>query len=98
MKKLLATLALSAAILAPGMAIAQDHHGDRDHHDDRGFYDKHHKDYHKWNDHEDRAWRIYEEQHHRKYEDFSRARERDQQAYWGWRHNHSDAILRIDIR
>jgi hypothetical protein len=96
MKKLMATLALSAAILAPGTAIAQDR--DHDHHDDRGFYDEHHKDYHKWNDHEDRAWRIYEQQHHRKYVAFAEARERDRQDYWGWRHNHSDSLLKIDIR
>ncbi len=98
MKKLLATLALSAAMLVPQMLLAQDHDRRDDHHDDRGFYDKHHKDYHKWDDHEDRAWRIYNEQHHRKYVDFQAANERDRQAYWGWRHDHSDALLKIDIR
>ncbi len=24
--------------------------------------------------------------------------ENDQQAYWGWRHEHSDTLLKIDIR
>jgi len=24
--------------------------------------------------------------------------ENDQQAYWGWRHDHSDAVLKINIR
>jgi hypothetical protein len=95
MKSLIAKIALSAVILAPGMAFAQDHHDD--HRDDHRYYDKHHKDYHNWNSHEDRAWHIYLEQHHRKYMDFDRARESDRQAYWAWRHDHSDALLRIDI-
>jgi Ni/Co efflux regulator RcnB len=92
MKNLMATLVLSAAILAPRMAVAQDHH------DDRMYHDNHHKDDHHWNDHEDRAWRIYREQHHRKYVSFEEAKERDRQDYWAWRHNHSDALLKIDIR
>ncbi len=93
MKPVLIALTLSAAILiGSGAASAQDHR------DDRGYYDKHHRDYHQWNDHEDRAWRIYNEQHHRNYVEWNRAHYRDQQAYWNWRHNHSDSLLRIDIR
>ncbi|HMF77189.1 MAG TPA: hypothetical protein VK604_16140 [Bryobacteraceae bacterium] len=100
MKKLLATFALSAALVVPQIVMAQDHdrRDDHDRQDDRGFYDKHHKDYHKWDSHEDRAWHIYEEQHHRKYVDFNAARESDRQAYWAWRHNHNDSLLKIDIR
>jgi hypothetical protein len=94
MTKLLTVLALSAALLTPGLAIAQDH----DHHDDRGFYDRDHKDYHKFDDHEDKAWRMYLREHHRKYVDWHHVNEHDQQDYWNWRHNHSDALLKIDIR
>lgn len=94
------TALLSAALLAPvapTMLQAQDH--DRDHRDSHQVYhDKKHHDEHQWNDHEDRAYRIYLKDHHRKYEDFNRLRERDQEAYWNWRHSHSDAVLRIDIR
>ncbi len=35
---------------------------------------------------------------HRKYTTFSRLNDNDQQAYWGWRHEHSDAQLNIVIR
>jgi hypothetical protein len=28
----------------------------------------------------------------------TRLRERDRQAYWGWRHDHSDAQLKIEVR
>jgi uncharacterized protein YxeA len=92
-KKTLSVLTLSAALLiGTGTAVAQEHRDGRD------YYDKHHKDHHQWNDHEDRAWRMYNEQHHLKYVDWNRARNRDQQAYWNWRHSHSDSLLRIDIR
>jgi hypothetical protein len=30
--------------------------------------------------------------------DFGRLNARDQQNYWNWRHSHSDAQLKIDIR
>ncbi|HZS53863.1 MAG TPA: hypothetical protein VFA65_05640 [Bryobacteraceae bacterium] len=97
MKKLFLTLSLSAALAIPFSAYAAGQDHDRDHHDDRGYYDKHHHDYHQWNDHEDRAWHMYWEQRHRPYEEWNRASEAQQQAYWNWRHSHSDAVLKINI-
>lgn len=91
MKKILTTLTLTAALLTPLSLVAQDHH------DDRGYYDAHHKDYHQWNDHEDRAYHIYWEQHHHAYVDWAAASAAQRQAYWDWRHSHSDAILNINI-
>jgi hypothetical protein len=41
---------------------------------------------------------IYWERRHRAYIDWDRASERQRQAYWDWRHNHSDAVLQINIR
>jgi len=41
---------------------------------------------------------MYAKQNHRTYRTFSTLNENDQQAYWGWRHEHSDALLKIDIR
>jgi uncharacterized protein YxeA len=92
MKKLLLVLSVSVALTMPLCTYAA-----QDHHDDRGYYDKHHRDYHKWDDHEDRAWHMYWEQRHRPYVDWAAASEAQRQAYWDWRHNHSDAILKIDI-
>ena len=66
-------------------------------HDDHRYYDKKHKDYHEWNDHEAQAWRIYGQQHHRNLE-WEKASERQRNDYWNWRHSHSDAILNINIR
>jgi len=66
--------------------------------DDRRYHDQRHNDDHTWNDHEDKAYRIWVRENHRKYVDFDRLRAEDQQAYWAWRHEHSDALLKIDIR
>ena len=64
----------------------------------RSYHDKQHNDDHEWNNHEDQAYRVYAKQNHRKYRNFSTLNENDQQAYWGWRHEHSDALLKINIR
>ncbi len=64
----------------------------------RKYHDKKHNDDHEWNDHEDQAYRQYAKENHRKYKDFSKLKENDQQAYWGWRHEHSDALLKIEIK
>ena len=64
----------------------------------RSYHDKDHNDDHQWNSHEDRAYKMYAKENHRKASNFDRLKENDQQAYWGWRHEHSDAILKINIR
>jgi Ni/Co efflux regulator RcnB len=92
MPRFLNTALLGAALLTP-MAIAptelraQDQRG-------RVYHDKQHNDDHEWNNHEDQAYRMYAKENHRKYREFSRLNENDQQAYWGWRHEHSDALLK----
>jgi hypothetical protein len=78
--------------MAPTVLRAQDHRAAR------SYHDKQHNDDHEWNNHEDQAYRMYAKQNHRKYRDFSRLNENDQQNYWGWRHEHSDAQLKITIR
>lgn len=84
---------LSAALLVP-VAIAPM----AARADDRSYHDKGHNDDHAWNDHEDKAYRIWLKENHRKYKDFAKMKEEDRQAYWAWRHDHSDALLKIDIR
>jgi len=87
---------LSCALLSPVTLLAQGPQGD--HHDDHNYHDKKHKDDHQWNDHEDRAYKMYQDQIHRKSVAFDHLNDRDQQRYWAWRHNHSDSLLKIDIR
>jgi hypothetical protein len=95
MKKHLPILGLSIALIAPTYALAQDHDN---HQDERRYHDAKHNDDHVWNAHEDRAYHIYWEQQHRKYVDWDHLSERQRQSYWDWRHNHSDAVLNINIR
>ncbi len=40
---------------------------------------------------------MYVKENHRKYRAFNRLNAEDQSAYWNWRHEHSDAVLKIDI-
>jgi len=88
MRKRMSTVLLTIALTAPVAVFAQDeHHDDNQHH---RFYDKSHKEYHEWNDNEDKAWRQYLNEHHRAYTDFGKASKRRQEAYWKWRHDHPD--------
>jgi hypothetical protein len=84
---LLAPLALTPTVLrADPQATARTYH-DKDHNDD-----------HEWNGNENKAYRIYAKQNHRKAAEFSTLNETDQQGYWNWRHEHSDAVLKINVR
>jgi hypothetical protein len=58
--------------------------------DDRRYEDKEHHDEHAWNAQEDRAYRRWAKENHRKYVTFAKLKEDDQQAYWRWRHDHPD--------
>jgi hypothetical protein len=95
---------LGAALLVPtafvpATALAQDHRDEqRKEGENRRYQDAKHHDEHAWNNHEDQAYRMWLQERHRKYNDFDRIDARDQQAYWDWRHEHSDAQLKIEIR
>ena len=65
--------------------------------DDRTYHDKAHNDEHHWDSHEDRAYRMWVKENHRKYRDFARLKAEEQERYWAWRHEHSDAVLKIEI-
>jgi hypothetical protein len=88
------TVAASLAGLAldPGLAHGQDRK------DAVTYHDKKNNDDHQWNDHEDQAYKIYVKDNHRKSVEFTKLKPNDQQTYWNWRHQHSDASLKIDIR
>jgi hypothetical protein len=87
---LLGAAVVAPITLAPTALRAQEHQA-------RTYHDKDHNDDHEWNNHEDQAYRMWAKENHRKYSDFSKLKENDQQSYWGWRHEHSDAILKIKL-
>lgn len=93
MPRFLNAALLAAALIAPIAVMPTALRAD-----DRVYHDAQHNDDHKWNNHEDKAYRMWVKENHRKYRTFTTLPAPDQQAYWGWRHEHSDALLKIDIR
>lgn len=92
MKTLFSTALLSAALIIPVAFVPVQLRAD-----DQKYHDKAHNDDHEWNSHEDKAYRMWVKENHRKYVPFAKLRDDDQQNYWGWRHEHSDAVLKINI-
>ena len=92
-----ATLMIPVA-LSPTALRAQDERRENERREQRRYHDAKHNDDHEWNEHENQAYRMWVQERHRKYEDFDKLKERDRDTYWDWRHNHSDAVLKLDIR
>jgi hypothetical protein len=55
-----------------------------------GLYDPDHRDYHRWDDREDRAYRQFLAERHEEYRGFQSRSADDQREYWRWRHDHPD--------
>jgi hypothetical protein len=53
-------------------------------------YDSHHRDYHNWDDREDRAYRGYLTERHENYRSYDKQNHKHQANYWNWRHSHPD--------
>jgi hypothetical protein len=53
-------------------------------------YDRDHKDYHNWDNHENNTWGVYLTDNHKKPHEFSKASKKEQSNYWNWRHSHPD--------
>ncbi len=53
-------------------------------------YDRDHKDYHNWDDHERHAWGIFLADNHRHDHEYAHANQKEQREYWNWRHSHPD--------
>jgi len=53
-------------------------------------YDRDHRDYHNWDDHERHAWGVYLTNNHRHDHEYEHSNRREQRDYWKWRHSHPD--------
>jgi hypothetical protein len=87
-RRYLSPLFLAAALVAPVAIVAVP--VPQDAKVQVRVYDKDHKDYHDWNDNENRAWGQYQTENHQKSYEFSRANNKQQSQYWNWRHSHPD--------
>ena len=77
-----AALLLAIGLTAP-LVMADDH-------DNRRYYDKNHKDYHRWNENEGRSYGVFLNENHLQVHTFRKAKPTEQQQYWKWRHDHPD--------
>jgi hypothetical protein len=88
MNRYISSLFLAAAIAAPTAIMARPR--PQEGRVQVRIYDRDHRDYHDWDNREDRAyWRYLAAQHWR-YREYHRQHHRTQRQYWNWRHNHPD--------
>ena len=83
-----AALFLSAAIAAPVSMMAAP--APQEAGVQVRVYDSGHKDYHNWDENEDRAYRGYLTDQHMTYRAYNKQHHKTQQQYWNWRHEHPD--------
>lgn len=82
---------ISAGLMAPLGALAMPKpQDDRERHEQeehqRRMYDPENRDYHNWDDREDRMCRQWLERRNQGYVDYNQLSEREQREYWRWRH------------
>lgn len=84
----ISSLLLAGTIIAPTaiMAVPRPQEGSLQ----IRVYDRDRRDYHNWDEHEDRAYRGYLVAQHKPYREYKKQHSRDQKNYWKWRHNHPD--------
>jgi hypothetical protein len=87
--RLASSLFLAAAIAAPVSMLAAP--ASQDASVQVRVYDRDHKDYHNWDDNENKRWGLYLQENHLKEHDFKKATRKEQSEYWKWRHDHPDA-------
>jgi hypothetical protein len=94
MRRFLGTFLLGAVMAIPMVVRADDEHERRNEANRvQRYYDPYAKDWHEWNDREDRAYhRWWEEHHHNSaIRDWNKLKNRERQEYWRWRHDHPEA-------
>jgi hypothetical protein len=94
--QILGGLMLSAALVTPVALKAQDETRKTTTTtttETKRYYDPVEKDYHQWNDQEDRAYRVYTQENHREYVEFPKVKTTEQREYWKWRHGHPDSVI-----
>lgn len=86
MRHYISVLFLGVTLLLPAAIRADDDHHEKDHR----YYDREGKDYHEWNEQEERAYRHYLEERHEQYHAWNKLKREQQREYWKWRHSHPD--------
>jgi hypothetical protein len=84
----IASLLLTAALAVPVVVAAVP--GSQEASVQVRVYDKNHKDYHNWDDNENRAWGNFLVENHRDHHEYAKSNKKEQAEYWNWRHAHPD--------
>jgi Ni/Co efflux regulator RcnB len=84
--RIMVSLCLTAAVAAPMAAVVSA----QDASVQVRVYDRDHKDYHNWDEHEQAAWARFLAEKHRKDHEWAKADKKEQSEYWNWRHSHPD--------
>jgi hypothetical protein len=84
----ISSLLLTAALAAPVAVMAT--RGPQEASVQVRVYDKNHKDYHNWDDNENRAWGQFLVVNHRDHHEYAKSNKKEQAEYWDWRHSHPD--------
>ena len=53
-------------------------------------YDRTHRDYHNWDDREERSYQTFRVEHPKYHVTYKKAKRSQQNEYWTWRHVHPD--------
>src|SRR5262249_6881256 len=85
MRRLFSTVMLGFALLIP-VATSMSIVSAKDDHHPKRFYDKDRRDWHPWNDGENRFYFQFRTERHWPDRDFWRLKKSQQRDYWRWRH------------
>jgi hypothetical protein len=88
-QRLIASLFLTAILAAPVAIMAAP--AAQDASVSVRVYDPGARQYHNWDDNENKAWGAYLVQNHRKPHDYATGSHREQSNYWKWRSSHPDS-------
>jgi hypothetical protein len=86
--RFISSLLLAAALAAPVAIMASP--GPNDDGVQVRVYDSRHKDYHNWDDRENKSWGVYLSNNHKRNHEYAKSNRREQNNYWNWRHAHPD--------
>ena len=87
---ILGGLLVAASFIAPVAVMA-----DGRHQREIRYYDRDGRDYHTWNDNEDREYRQYLVERHRGYVVFTKTRTPQRREYFRYRHEHG---FKVEVR
>jgi hypothetical protein len=84
------TAALAAPVALMAIPVPQEGRNQKEDRNQNRVYDKQHKDYHNWDDNENKAWGQYLTENHKSSHEYAKANKKEQSQYWNYRHAHPD--------